>query len=482
MIRTASFLFALASAAHLLGQGASAAQDHAEKAVQFVRRGDLKSAESELRKAVEVSPNDSALLTSLGGILGMQGDLQQANVYLTRAVQVSPEDPASRRNLAANQWQLGRLKDAHENLDRLLRVNPRDTVAIFLLGMVSEREKNYAHSITLFESVPNVAERQPEALVALASSYYHTNRTEDARSRLQKLRGLPAKPDVMFMAGRVAMDARDYALAEALFSAIRSTYPDAAAVESQIAFAQYRQGHTAVSEETLLAAIGDKHANRDAYLLLCKVLADKGAYDKALRVANEAVQTFPDSDEALSTKASLEMKLSYFSQAVTSSQKAARMHPCAATKRELAMAEWRAGARQQAITEFEQTIRQFPRDAQTRVEYGTVLLEDGSPETRGRAIELLKQAIVADDSSVEARYQLANIELADGRLEPALEFLARAIKLEPNDSRLHFAISRVYRRLGRSSDAAKELASYQELKAAELPGPQNDSALGTQRP
>jgi tetratricopeptide (TPR) repeat protein len=146
------------------------------------------------------------------------------------------------------------------------------------------------------------------------------------------------------------------------------------------------------------------------------------------------------------------------------------------------MAEWRAGARQQAINEFEQTIRQFPRDARTLVEYGTLLLEDGSPENKGHAIELLKQAIVADDSSVEARYQLANIELADGKLQPALEFLERAIKLEPDDSRLHFAISRVYRRLGRNSDADQEMASYQKLKAAEHPAAQNDSALGTQRP
>ena len=462
MIGTAAISFAIAFATPLLGQGVSAAQDHAEKAGNFAQRGDLKSAESELRKAVVISPNDPALLTSLGGILGMEGDLQQANAFLTRAVQVSPQDPASLRNLAANQWQLGRLKDAHENLDRLLRVNPQDKIATFLLGMVSEREKNYARSITLLESIPEIAERQPEALVALASSYYHTNRTEDALSLLHKLLGRPAKPQVIFMAGRVAMDARDYALAESLFSAIRPTYPDNAAVESQIAFAQYRQGRAAESEATLVAAVSAKHANRDTYLLLCKVLSARDAYDMALHVAEEAAQAFPNSDEVLSTEASIEMKLRYFSQAVTSSQKAARLRPSVETKRQLAMAEWQSGARRQAITEFEQTIRQVPRDAQTRVEYGTLLLEDGSPEARGHAIDLLQQAIGVDHSSVEALYQLANIEIADGKLQPALQYLERAIKLEPNDSRLHFAISRVYRRLGRYSDADKEMV--------ELPG------------
>jgi len=71
---------------------------------------------------------------------------------------------------------------------------------------------------------------------------------------------------------------------------------------------------------------------------------------------------------------------------------------------------------------------------------------------------------------VEARYQLANIELADGNLQSALEFLQRAIKLEPNDSRLHFALSRVYRRLGRDSDADTEMAAYQKLKSGGASG------------
>lgn len=437
--------------------------------MELARAGDLKSAETELRKAVALAPNDSALLTSLGGILGMEGDLHQANRYFAKAVKLNPHDPVSLRNLAANQWQLGRLKEAHENLDLLLRLNPQDKTAIFLMGIVSEREKDYGRSIQLLESIPDVVERQPEASVALASAYYHMSRRDNARSVLQKLPGRAVKPDVVFMGGRVAMDAHDYPLAEALLSTIRSTYTDPAAVESQIAFAQYRQGHAVESEKTLLAAKQARHANRDAYLLLCKLLADRRAYDRALQTATEAEQTFPDSFEVLSTKASMQMKLQYFSDAVVSLQKATRLHPSSETKRDLAMAEWRAGSRKQAMADFDQVLTQFPRDGQTFQVYGTLLLEDGSPEANSRAIELLKQAVVLDDSTVEARYQLANLELANEKPQAALRYLERAMQLEPNDSRLHFAMSRAYRRLGRTSEADQEMATYQKLKPAEQP-------------
>jgi tetratricopeptide (TPR) repeat protein len=469
MPATRLLVFGLAfviTVAPAFAQGTATAQEHAEKGLQFAQTGDLKSAETELRKAVQLSPADPALLTSLGGILGMEGDLKQANIYLAKAVKLNPQDPASRRNLAANQWQLGQLKEAHENLDRLIRANPHDKAALFLLGMVSEKEKNYERCAALLESVPEVMERQPDGWVALASAYYHMNRRQDARTTLRRLLGLGGNARSVFLGGQTAMDAQDYQTAEALFTTARSTYPDPAAVEFQIAMAQYRDGRAAQSEKTLLEAIQAKRAPSEAYVLLCKVLMGQGADTRALRFATQAVQAFPDSYDAVSMKASLEMKLRYYNEAVASYEKAARLNP-SVTRRDLATAQWRAGMRERAVSAFEQAIRQSPRDAQTCQAYGILLAEDATPEARSRAAGLLERAIALDNSSAESHYQLANIELEDGKTDQALPHLESAIKLDPQDSRFHFALSRVYRRLGRSSQADKEMETYQKLKGTE---------------
>ena len=465
----ASIVLALALAipgARLRAQGVSPAQQHADKAVQFAQQGDLKGAESELRKAVELSPGDSALLTSLGGILGMEGNLQEANTYLAKAVRLNPQDPASRRNLAANQWQLGRLKEAHANLDLLLRVNPQDKIAVFLLGMVSEKEKAYASSAKLLESVPDVMAQQPDSWVALANSYYHTGRAEKARAALERVLGPAPNPKAAFLGGRVALDGMDYPLAEKLFVSVRSSYPDRGAIELEIALAQYRAGRVAESRATLLEAANANHATSHGYVLLCKILSAEGSDIRALQIAGRAAQAFPDSSEVLSTKGSIELKLRYFNEAVASYEKAAVLKNSADVKRGLATAQWKAGLRERAASTFDQAMRQFPGDAQNYQVYGTLLLEDGSPETKGRAVQLLKRALELDDSAVEPRYQLANLELADGDPPQALEYLERAVQLDPNDSRLHFALSRVYRRLNREADASKETEIYQKLKAA----------------
>lgn len=130
---------------------------------------------------------------------------------------------------------------------------------------------------------------------------------------------------------------------------------------------------------------------------------------------------------------------------------------------------------------FEQAIREFPADAETYQVYAVLLLEEGSPQIRPRAVELLQQALARNDSSVEARYQLGNIALEDEKPALALLYLERAITLDPRDSRLHYTLSRAYRRLGRSSDADREVGIYQKLKAAETPAANTDSTTGTPR-
>ncbi len=465
--------------ARVLAQSAASAQEHAEKALQFAQQGDLKSAESELRTAVKLSPDDSNLLTSLGGILGMEGNLREANTFLARAVQLNPKDPASRRNLAANQWQLGRLKEAHENLDLLLRANPQDKIAIFLSGMVSQKEKAYGRSAELLESVPDVIAHQPDGWVALGDCYYHTGRADNARAALEHLLGAVSNPRTVFLGGRVAADAQDYSTAETLFRSVRSTYPDHARLELEIALAEYKGGHESASEKTLLDAVHANQANSEAYVLLCTMLSDRDENIRALEVAAQGARSFPDSSDVLSVKGSIELKLQYFNDAVASYGKAAKLQDSAGARRGLATAQWKVGMHERAAVTFEEAIRQFPRDARTYQVYGTLLLEDGSLESKRRAVDLFQHALALNEAAVEPRYQLANLELEDGKPEQARAYLESAIQFAPKDSRLHFALSRVYRRLGRDADANKEMEIYQKLKAEEQPGARNDSAGGT---
>jgi len=465
MTSTAAALLYLLSAAASFAQPASA-QPYADQALQFVQRGDLKNAEAELRKAVALAPEDASLLTSLGGVLGMEGNLRAANEYLAKAVKLNPKDAAARRNLAANQWQLGLIKPAQENLDRLLRADPNDKAAIFLSGMVAEKEKDYARSVKLLESVPDIMARQPDSWTALANGYYHTDQQEKARRALQHLDG----PRSKFLGARVAEEAKDFTTAEALLLPVRATFDDPAALELEIARIQYRTGRLQASAQTLMDAIGAHHATQETFQLLCSLLHAGGDDVRALQFAGQSVRAYPDSAESLLTKASLELRLQYYNDAVASYQKADALQPSPEAETGLATAHWKTGDRERATSTFEQAMVRFPHDARLCETYGALLAEEPSASTKARAITLLKRALALNEAAVEPRYQLANFALAEDHPEEARAYLQKAIELNPSDSRLHFALSRVYRRLNLEAEAARETATYQKLKSAESGG------------
>jgi tetratricopeptide (TPR) repeat protein len=486
------------------------AKEHAERGVQYAQAGDLVRAEAELRLAVELAPNDASYLTSLGGILGMQQKLDVANVYFERAVKSDPNDATARRNLAANQWRLGQFKPAQANLEWLLRTQPQDKAAMLLLGMVSENEHNYARAAKLLAGVPELVEQRPESVAALASSYYHTGQREEAHKVLEALLGRPAAPNGIFAAGGVAAQAEDYGIAEKLFESIRSSYPDPATLEYNLALIQFRTQRVAQSKKTLLQLVNTGRATGQIYNLLgwcyqkennpieavraienairlapaeesnyrdlVTILIDGKRFPAAHEVARKAVQAFPRSESAYRTKGMVEMRMDQFTDAVQSYRQAVELDPKSLDARvSLASAQWSAGLRPSAEAEFQRLLKGHPRDATVYESYGTSLLNGATDDaTLGRAAALLKKAVELDGSRAETHYQLGILELKKSTtgasrdsLREALEQLETAARLGLNESKIHYALARVYRRLGRETEAMREMHLYQQLGAVQ---------------
>jgi Flp pilus assembly protein TadD len=486
------------------------ARQSAEKGVQCAQAGDMVCAEAELRRAVELAPDDASYLTSLGGILGMQQKLEQANVYFERAVKSDPNNDAARRNLAANQWRLGRFKQAQTNLERLLRVAPQDKAAMLLLGIVSENEHDYARAAKLLAAVPDLVEQRPESVAALASSYYHIGRRQEAHKVLEALLGQPAPSQGIFVAAGVAAEAEDYGIAEKLLESIRSTYPDTPALAYNLALVQFRTQRIEESQKTLFGQVNTGHATGEIYRLvgqcyekeknpgeaarafenaiqlepavesnyrdLLNILIDAKKFAAALELARKTAEAFPRSEAAYRAEGMLEMKLDLFTDAVRSYSRAVDLNPKSlGASVGLASAKWSAGMRDKAETEFHTLLNRHPRDASVYEAYGTALLNGATDDaTQGRAAALLEKAAELDSSRAEPHYQLGILYLkksaADAppdSLRHALQQLETASRLGLNESKIHYALARVYRRLGRENEAAREMHTYQELKAAE---------------
>jgi cytochrome c-type biogenesis protein CcmH/NrfG len=125
------------------------------------------------------------------------------------------------------------------------------------------------------------------------------------------------------------------------------------------------------------------------------------------------------------------------------------------------------GQNADAIAEYKKAIAMFPNDARFYIGYAVTLL--ASPNSRKLQVEaksLLDKAVKLAPRSAEAHYQLGQLALQQNRLPDAERELLISVQLE-NQSKAHFALSTLYRRMKRADDAAKEFATYQGLKEKE---------------
>src|SRR5207247_6698470 len=129
-----------------------------------------------------------------------------------------------------------------------------------------------------------------------------------------------------------------------------------------------------------------------------------------------------------------------------------------------------AGMIREALATFKKAINQFPQSALLHQDYGKVLVklsETGHTDAESRAANLFQNALALDPSLSESQYFLGNLALKQGRITEAVRCLESAAQRDKKSSRVHYALSRAYRRIGRTEEAAKEQEVYLRLKSLE---------------
>ena len=476
----------------------SGAESHLERGLDLAQAGQLSGAESELRQATQLMPGNPDAWSAFGTVLAMQHKLPESTEAFRQAVKLDSANLVARRYLAANLWQLHQYPEAKKNLQIILKAKPNDAPAKLLLGMVSENSGDYATAVRMLSSVPEEVRKQPESIAALARSYYHLQQKEKARATLEQL----SAPQAIFLGVQIADEMRDFETARNLLVSLRSTYPDRARLEFMLALVAYHSGQFTECQNILQAlfASGNQTASalnlqgwcyhkqgksREAlesfqqainlapteemsYLDLTKVLVEQHSLPRAMEVARHTSEKFPGSAEAYVLQGSVEAGMSQFTDAIQSYTHAMQIDPSTpGALLGLAQAQASAGLTKEAYKNFEAGLKKFSEDARFRTSYAAVLLkqaDNGDTQAEVRAKQLLREALMLDPSLSDAHYQLGNLALKQDQIAEAEKHFEEVTKLDPNNAQGHFALARVYRRLGRKEDAAREMKHYEELK------------------
>ncbi|MBZ0088643.1 MAG: tetratricopeptide repeat protein [Thermomonas sp.] len=179
-----------------------------------------KEGEAELRKAVELAPDDGDALYQLGVVRAGQGDLNQAIDLTRRALKINPLDANWYRGLAAYLMPSGRLDEARQAINKAIELEPKALYNHYLLAVIELLRKDPAASRKAAEAEPEGAWR--DFALALAAQVGPDRPAADARvnalirsypegwaMQIAQVYAVRGEPDAMFQWLDKARAARD---------------------------------------------------------------------------------------------------------------------------------------------------------------------------------------------------------------------------------------------------------------------------------
>lgn len=197
-------------------------------------------------------------------------------------------------------------------------------------------------------------------------------------------------------------------------------------------------------------------------LQLGALLARAGRNRAGLALASEAAPLFPNSAPILEMLGQFQRANQLNVDALASYRQALALDPGSpGAALGVAISAAAAGMPGDAQLAFQAASQKFPDNPQVKLAYAVFLLRQAetAAASTAPARALLEELLQSHPQLAEAHYQLGNLHLAEHRLPQALHHLKRALDSGLDDRRIHFALSRAYRRLG--DDAAAR--HHQEL-------------------
>jgi len=148
---------------------------------------DLGTAERELRRAIELAPNDPTPHEWYCHLLIVEGHNSQALAEAHRALDLDPVSPLF-HDVVAETYYFGRSYDAAiEEAQQVVKLHPGDLSAKFWLGSAYREKKMYPQAIETFQHARQASGDNPAMLMAYGHAQALAGNAAEARAALQKL-------------------------------------------------------------------------------------------------------------------------------------------------------------------------------------------------------------------------------------------------------------------------------------------------------
>lgn len=462
-------------------------------------QGDIPRAIANYRRAIEKEPKFEPALFDLGRIHMEAQEIPEARQIFANLLKVNPKHSEAKLSMAQialyekkyadaegyvesalvaaketkndeakfqSFWLKSQLAEAQGKtdergyaLERALEIRPTDEKTALALAEFLHRQDRAPEALKRLEACEKAGASSPAFYKALVESYKQSGQTDEAQQKLEEALGQHGEDTGLLMlqaADKTA--AKHFKTAKAIYATI--VEKDPAFIESYLGLADLLVQENRLTEAIDTLRTGAERADEKLPLLakMTELQMQAGATLKAKETMGQILKLDPNNTDIKLRFATLLKELGF-------SEEAARYYEdldvagALQTEQTLDYAEVlnQLGRRDMAMRQVESVIATDPMNLRANVLRGAFHTTTGAYK---KAAEDLRRALKVDKDSAQAHYHLGLNELAQDRRQEALEYLARASSLAPDNLGIRFDLARGFTAVGGSDNRRAALAQY----------------------
>ena len=353
-----------------------------------------------------------------------------ATVARSQTTQTSPAI-AQQFQLATEAMRAGNLEQAGDGFAEILKHAPTFAEAFLNLGLVREEQGRHQEAIADFQKALQLKPRLRGASLFLGISEYRTNLLEPSVAALRKETSLsPKDPTAWMWLGIVALEKGDGDEAVQALDQAAKLAPDNVDI-------LYHRGRAHL------------FVSNDSYARMFKADPKSWRVRQLLAEANAGAERHMDA-------------IAEYEAAIKLAPDEPRLHEELGTEYRL------AGKLPEAEQAYLRELEIDPENISAQYKLGVIAIESGDP-SRGKS--LIEGALRVKPDLQHADYNLGRAEMLLGNDAAAAQHLERATSAAGSDPEVveqsWYQLGIAYRRLHRTEEAQKAMATFQKLKDEE---------------
>lgn len=506
--------FTITMLSPLRGSALSGSQQSSQEvyahAESLVREGQWDEGIAALKPLIDASPN-LRVLNLMGIALTGKGDLKRADAEFERALQVNPQFLPALKNLAVNEFNLHEFGASERHLTKALQLEPNDPVIHGYLGEIAFRRNEYSRAEEHLSRAGKLLYIERDFAAHLAISELRNGERQKALDLLGEIDVDQLSPRSQFEIG-YALASDDLASQAApYFKAVADAYPGSYDAKYDLAVCYLRshnyeeaintgqdllrQGQENSDLENLLAqayesnhqtkeaiealrkAINLAPENEDNYLDLVTLCVKYNAYDLGMDVLKVGLHYHPRSARLIFQRGVLHAIHGESTLAEQDFELASRLAPDKNFSYiGMSLNSLQKGDLEHAVQILRQRVREKPDDFMLQYLLGRALLETGAIAGSSDfqvARKALETSIRLNPNFAASHVELGKIDIEENRFPDAITHLEKAVALDPQDNSAYSHLVIAYRREGKPELEKRAIDSLKRLNEEQHSVPRN---------